>query len=320
MKNFYLSIFFFVFAAKSYAFPFGERMISLDEDVNYNESWYQKNKSDEENFNRLITGISKSEAGRGILSRARDKAREQGMTLIDVLAVGDGSLTDTTLVRRFQSSDPTIVTFESRSKVYINRHLKTLDAMLDLAHELTHYTFREAFNPYDSRFKLKDFIKSTVEGRGGEVDAYLVECQVLKEILPGEVGKRSNCYRVYDKKTGMVSKDMGVEEFYKVGNHFTGLMKEFSRFAIDQTEVPKITKDDAIFISSAWGLPYPVAAVREYENIMDRVCKNDQNRLSLIQSKVDRMPASTTNNDSQYRLKNMFEDYKIRCQMFNKNS
>ena len=293
---------------------------TIDEEINYSDSWYNKNKSDEENFKRLLNAISKSQTGKAIIKKASDKAAQSGQTITDVLGVGDGSLTDTTLVRRFQSSDPTIVAYETRSKVYINKHLKTLDAMLDLSHELTHYTFREAFNPYDHRFKLKDFIKSTVEGKGGEVDAYLVECKVLQELLPGEVGTRSNCTKVYDKKSGTLSKERGVEEFYKVGAHYRDLIKDFNKFSLEQNEIPKISNDDAIFISSAWGLPYPVAAVKEYENIMDRVCKNDQNRLSLIQNKLDRTPASTDSNDSQHRLKTMFEDYKIRCQMFNKNS
>jgi hypothetical protein len=294
--------------------------IDVDEEIRYNDPWYNKNKSDEENFSRLLKAISKSETGKAIIAKARAHAEEKGMTITDVLGVGDGSLTDTTLVRRFQAQDPTIVVYESRSKVFLNKHLKTIDAMLDLSHELTHYSFREPFNPYDHHFKLKDFIKSTVEGRGGEVDAYLVECKVLQELLPGEVGTRSNCIKVYDKKTGTISKSRGIEEFYKVGAHFPELMKDFSKFAIEQTEIPKITSDDAIFISSAWGLPYPVAAVKEYQNIMDRVCKNDQNRLGMIQTKLDRSPASSENNQALFRYKNMFEDYKIRCQMFNKNS
>lgn len=296
------------------------KVIDVDEDVKYNDPWYKKSKSDEDNFKVLLNAISKSTTGKSIIDKATAKAAERGLTLYDVLAIGDGSLTDTTLVRRFQAQDPTVVDYETRSKVYINRHLKTLDAMLDLSHELTHFTFREAFNPYDHRFKLKDFIKSTVEGRGGEVDAYLVECKVLQELLPGEVGTRSNCTKVYDSKTGVISKEKGIQEFYKVGAHYTNLITDFSRFALDQNEIPKISKDEAIFISSAWGLPYPVAAVKEYENIMSKVCKNDSNRLTLLQNKIDRTPASTDASGSTLRFKNMFEDYKMRCQLFNKNS
>jgi hypothetical protein len=320
MKNSLKLILLFILLTKR-GFADTSKMIDVDEEINYNDAWYKRNLNEEENFKFLLRAISKSATGKAIIEKATAKAAEHGFTITDVLLSGDGSLTDTTLVRRFQASDPTNVSYETKSKVYINRHLKVLDAMLDLSHELTHFTFREPFNPYDHRFKLKDFIKSTVEGKGGEVDAYLVECKVLQELLPGEVGMRSSCSKVYDKKTGVISKTKGIEEFYKVGAHFSGLMKDLDKFSLDQSEIPKLSKDEAIFISSAWGLPYPVAAVKEYQNIMDRVCKNDQNRMGMIQNKITRKPASDESaNNQQTRYKTMFEDYKLRCQMFNKNS
>jgi hypothetical protein len=296
------------------------KMFDVDEELDYNKSWYDKKRSDEENFKKLIAVVSRSASGKFILEKATAKAREHGFTLTDVLAVGDGSLTDTTLVRRFKADNPANVAYETKSKVYINKHLKLLDGALDLAHELTHFTYRETFNPYDSKFKLKDFIKSTVEGRGGEVDAYLVECKVLNEILPSELKLRSSCSRVYDFKTGIISKEKGIEEFYKVGSHYSDLLKDFDKFSLTPTELPKITNDEAIFISSAWGLPYPVAAVKEYQNIMDRVCKNDQNRISILQSKVERVPADESSKIFQSKWPEIFEDYKKRCQFFNKNS
>jgi hypothetical protein len=291
------------------AFAGGVKMLIVDDEISINDPWYKNNKSEEENFTRLITALKKSTSGRNILERATEKAAQQGKTLLDVISSGEGSLTDTTLVRRFSASNPKDVVYETKSRVYLNRHLKTLDAMLDLAHELTHYTYREAFNPYDSRFHLKDFIQKTVEGRGGEVDAYLVECKVLSELYPGDLENRSNCGKVLDQRTGRLSKAKGTQEFYKVGAHFSNLKKDFQKFSMKESDLPQVSSEHAMFISSAWGVPYPVAAVREYSNIMDRVCKNDQNRLSLMQNKGDRSPASET-------YKTMFEDYKSRCQQF----
>lgn len=294
-------------------------MFDAGEDIDFNEAWYKKDRSDEENFKRLVTGLEKVGTGKKVIQKATEKAAQQGHTLFDVVAIGDGSLTDTTLIRRFSASNPAQVIYETRSKVYLNKHLKTLDALLDFAHELTHFTYREPFNPYDARFHLKDFIKSTVEGRGGEVDAYMVECKVLRELLPGEGFSRSNCQRVWDQKTASVSKEMGVMEFYKVGHHFDGLKKDLEKFAVNEKDLPQTSSNEALFISSAWGLPYPVAAVKEYVNIMDRVCKNDQNRITLMQTKVGRAPAGVdSSKDSQdYRL--MFEDFKSRCDKFTSN-
>lgn len=288
----------------------------IEAPLNFNEPWYKANRSDEENFRRLVDGLKKYSIGKKVIAKATEKAAQQGHTLFDVVAIGDGSLTDTTLIRRFSASNPVNVMYETRSKLYLNKHLKTLDALLDFAHELTHFTYREAFNPYDSRFHLKDFIKSTVEGRGGEVDAYLVECSVLQELLPGVGFARSNCHKVFDQKLGSISKELGIQEFYKVGNHFDNLKKDLDKFGVTASELPEASSNEALFISSAWGLPYPVAAVKEYINIMDRVCKNDQNRISLMQEKLGRGIASAeaTKDTQDFRI--MFEDFKSRCDRF----
>lgn len=294
-------------------------MFDAGEDINFNDPWFKKERTDEENFKRLVTRLEQIPTGKKVIQKATEKAAQQGHTLFDVIAIGDGSLTDTTLIRRFSASNPAQVMYETRSKVFLNKHLKTIDALLDFAHELTHFTYREPFNPYDSRFHLKDFIKSTVEGRGGEVDAYMVECKVLKELLPGEGFNRSNCLKVYDQKVGSVSKEMGIQEFYKVGNHFDGLKKDLEKFAVNEKDLPQATGSDALFISSAWGLPYPVAAVKEYVNIMDRVCKNDQNRITLMQNKVGRTPAGEDSLKDTHDFRLMFEDFKSRCHRFTSN-
>lgn len=295
---------------------FAATKFDIEETLNFTEPWYKANRSDEDNFRRLVEGLKKISTGKKVIAKATEKAAQQGYTLFDVVAIGDGSLTDTTLIRRFAASNPVNVMYETRSKVYLNKHLKTLDALLDFAHELTHYTYREPFNPYDSRFHLKDFIKSTVEGRGGEVDAYMVECKVLQELLPGVGFARSNCQKVFDQKLGSVSKELGIQEFYKVGNHFDNLKKDLDKFAITAGELPQASNSEALFISSAWGLPYPVAAVKEYVNIMDRVCKNDQNRISLMQDKLGRSPASVDANKDTQDFRLMFEDFKSRCDRF----
>lgn len=297
----------------------GPKMFEIEEEANLNDPWYSKSRTDEENFKRLVSALKKIDTGKKVIEKATEKAAQQGQTLYDVIAIGNGSLTDTTLIRRFSASNPAHVVYETKSKVFLNRHLKTLDALLDFAHELTHYTYREAFNPYDSRFHLKDFIKSTVEGRGGEVDAYMVECKVLKELLPTTGFERSNCPKVYDNKLGSASRELGIQEFYKVGKHFEDLKKNLTKYAVNEKDLPQATNNEALFISSAWGLPYPIAAVREYVNIMDRVCKNDKNRITLLQEKLDRSPASATPASEALNYQMMFEDFKVRCDKFSMN-
>jgi hypothetical protein len=297
------------------------KVIDVEEQLNLNEPWYNKSRSEEENFKRLVVGLSNIPSGKKIIEKAREKAAQKGFTLYDVVAIGDGSMTDTTLIRRFSVHNPSHVMYETKSRVYLNRRLKTLDAILDFAHELTHFTYREAFNPYDHRFTLKDFIKGTVEGRGGEVDAYMVECKVLFELVPSSNVSNSNCLKVYDKNIGSVSKDLGISEFYKVGTHFKNFKKDLEKYSLSEKDLPQATDSEALFISSAWGLPYPIAAIREYTNIMDRVCKNDQNRLTMMENKINRGPASNKESDIETKeapitYKTMFEDYRLRCEKF----
>jgi hypothetical protein len=318
MKRLSFKAFLFICFATSSTWAATPKILdaSVPEEIDLNEPWYKSTRSDEDNFKRLVEELKKFETGKKVIAKATEKAAQQGMTLYDVVGIGNGSLTDTTLIRRFSASNPAHVMYETKSKVFLNRNLKTLDALLDFAHELTHYTYREAFNPYDARFHLKDFIKSTVEGRGGEVDAYLVECKVLKEMLPATGFERSNCAKVYDQKLGAVSKELGVQEFYKVGGHFEDLKKNLEKYAVNEKELPQTSGNEALFISSAWGLPYPVAAVREYVNIMDRVCKNDQNRITLMQEKLGRAPAAIPGNSDTQDFRLMFEDFKSRCDKF----
>lgn len=302
------------------------KIIDLDTEFQYNKPWYKPGKSDEENLKLLVGVIEQSTTGKKILAKAKQKAAEKGETLYDILKIGEGSLTDTTLIRRFQASDPTKVMYETKSRVFVNKYLNLLDASLDLAHELTHYTFREAFNPYVPQFSMRDFIAGTVEGKGGEVDAFLVECKVYLEIFPNKNDSRSSCLKIKDPVTGLLSRERGIEEFYRIGKHYDEFHKNIEKYKMQKSDFPKISNVEAQFISSAWGVPYPLAAYREYVNIMDRVCKNDSNRLALLQQKLNRAPASA---DSDSKLQapdevktissmyqSMNEDYKGRCQNF----
>ena len=293
-------------------------------EVNHERNWYNPQLSREENFKTLIELANKSPTGAKIIEEAQLKASKQGQTLMDILLVGEGSLTDTTLVRRFKAHDPTIIDYELKSKVQISRHAKLLDAVLDFTHELTHYSFREAFNPYSTQFSHPEFLKSTVEGVGGEVDAYLVECKVLKELLPKQFLSRSQCFRVFDKTNNEFSKELAKQEFYKVGPHLKEVEKDLDLFSKDDLLInevkSKMSPSGPTFLSSAWQMPYPLAASFEYKNIMSKVCKNDFNRMGFLKEKIERFPASVEEKQQRERSLIIFEDYKKRCEFFSKNS
>lgn len=272
-----------------------------------NKNWLKISGDERQSVRMVLDILLTSDTGKKIVAKAQAKANEEGKTLIDVIKAGSGSLTDTTLIRKFSPSSPDDVYYETRSVVYLNRYHNLKDAILDLAHELTHYVYREPFNPYRTDFSFKEFLTSTVEGRGGEVDAYLIECRVLSEVIGSRHVERSDCSRVRDH-AGHFSKRLAVKEFYKIGDYADRYWSRMAKFGINKNSVPWLSEDQAHFISSAYALPYPLAAYEEYVNIMSKVCENDSKRLTLMSSSASRAPASTSKSYSD-----MQRSYNIRC-------
>lgn len=116
------------------------KVLFTDSESTLQENWIKGNMSEEDGIRHLVKLLLKSKTGKKLLYLAKEKATEQGDTLLDVIQVGEGSLTDTTLVRKFSPSNPDQVSYETKTSVFVNRHLNTMDAVLDLAHELTHFT------------------------------------------------------------------------------------------------------------------------------------------------------------------------------------
>src|SRR3989344_2325592 len=240
-----------------------EKTIHVQGSMSSNRTWMDYTSSAELNLKKLLQLLSRSENGERLIKEARYKASRSGLTIEDVIKVGDSSLTDTTLVRKFSPHSPEHVIYESRSVVYINKSLAWDDALLDLAHELTHYVYREGFNPYAESFNAKDFIKSTIEGSGGEVQAFLTECRVQRELFSKNVQSRSNCHKIEDAK-GELSYKKAVELFYHVGSYFEGFQGQLQKREI-ASSFSDLKSEKINFISSAYGVPYPVAALMEYD-------------------------------------------------------
>ena len=250
--------------------------------------------------------LSRSETGEKLIKEATYKAAQSGMTILDVVKVGEGSLTDTTLVRKFNPQSPENVIYESKSIVYLNRHLAWDDALLDLAHELTHYIYRESFNPYDDKFNAKDFVKGTIEGQGGEVQAFITECKVLEELFSRSVQSRSNCAKIKDED-GRVSFVRAVQLFYHVGNYYDAFNKQLIGREL-ASAFSELNGEKINFISSAYGVPYPVAALMEYDLVVNKVCENDKKRLAYMQQGPQRGPASLSTGKEKFAA-----SYATRC-------
>ena len=288
-----------------------EYTIDTESSYRYSDRWTFIRATEEESLSELVELLSRSTTGKKVIALATKKAKTYGISLMEALRPGEGSLTDTTLIRKFSPGSPDEIVYESRSKVYINRSLSVKNAILDMAHELTHFSLRDPFNPYVSNFGLKDFVVSTVEGKGGEVEAYLVECQVSLELFPKQTSD-SNCAKVVNEQTGRVDKELGIKKFYQLGRYYSIFQNSLKRHQLATTDFTYSGHDRADFISSAYGLPYPLAAIHEYESIMQRVCLNDQKRLAIMKSNLERSPASESN--SEYE--SLLNGHRTKCSAF----
>ncbi|MCT4641845.1 MAG: hypothetical protein N4A33_06055 [Bacteriovoracaceae bacterium] len=246
------------------------------------QTWTKYSSNKKLNLKVLLSKLAKSKTGKEILIKAKKKAKSFGKSLYEVILEGNGSLTDTTLYRKFSAIKPQDVIFESESIVYLNKTLSQYDALLDLAHELTHFVHRKPFNPYVEGFTLDKFIQSTVEDEGGEVHAFLTECKVVKELFANKLKHRHNCKKIMDKHNNL-SIGHAKEHFYSVGGYYKNFLRSIASYDVSES-VNKINNKEIRFVSSAYGVPYPVAAFYEYASVMEKVCANDRARLALLKS------------------------------------
>ncbi|MBD65799.1 MAG: hypothetical protein CME62_11370 [Halobacteriovoraceae bacterium] len=274
-----------------FSFSIQAEYLFTDKSFKASERWTAYSDSELSNLKNLFRQLLKSKTGKELVGLAQKKAKEQGKSILELVKVGQGSLTDTTLVRKFSAHHPDEVSYESNSVVYINQDLSQYDAVLDLAHELTHFVYRKNFNPYEGNFTLPEFIKNTIEGNGGEVQAFLMECKVLSELFPRSADGRYNCNLVRTDSGHGFSFKKAVDKFYQVGHYFESFEQMLENHGI-RKNFPQISADKSNFISSAYGIPYPVAAFEEYQTVMAKVCENDKRRLGYFKTNKGRSPAS----------------------------
>lgn len=259
-----------------------------------NKKWIEIGKTEEESIKGLLTLLGKSQTGRKIIQDVQKKAKSQGKTILDIISAGSKSLTDTVLVRRYSPRNPHHVVYESHSTVKVNWYHSIKDGLLDLAHELTHYAYREGFNPYKKNYNVVMFIKDTIEGTGGEVEAYVKECQVFRELFYGQNHHKDHCEKVYDAQKEAYSVQKVTEDFYRMGHFVKSFFNEVYKFQPQEKVTsqalknplkvfPHLTSQNPLFISSVYELPYPLAAVIEYKTVLKKVCENDFKRVKHIE-------------------------------------
>lgn len=235
----------------------------------------------------VLAILKYSPTGKGLTQKAiRVWKLKNPSALIESFKWGDVSRTDTVLTRHF---DPETgrEDREREVKVFLKANQSTLDIVLDLAHELIHATARPSFDPYDPGLTAGKYIFSEIEGEGGEVEAVTTECQVGLELSErmGAVARRCEAYMSAQSNSRgevvQINREQVRRDFYKVGDWFgklnQGLGSEAQLF-------PLLSTDSPLLYSSTGRSPYPVALLKEFEEITEMACNNTKTRLRSVAS------------------------------------
>lgn len=182
---------------------------------------------------------------------------------------GQVSRTDAILTRRLDSSTG----LETRTReviVYLKRDQDTVSAAMDLAHELTHAVEGPVWDPYDANLSPGRYIVTAIEGRGGEVEALMRECQVALELnVP------ARCQRYLE--AGQVNRKRVVSDFYRVGDWHGDISRKIGN---ENRLMPELSGQRPELYSSTGSAPYPVALYREYEDMRATACENTRKRMA----------------------------------------
>ena len=267
---------------------------------NYNKPWIQLSSNPHQALEKLVTIMAQSPKGALLLKQAHAKAHRERTTLSNILQPGEKSFTDITLMRKFSKHAPKEIRYKSYLRVFINHNLNIRDAVMDMAHELVHYTFRNTFNPYKKNFNLKNFIVSTLEGKGGEVDAYMMECEVFFELFHKSYQNKTPCHLTLDPHTQKMDRTRATKLFYRLGEHYHPFLNKIQKHNIGGSFLQHISPRHTLLLSATHDVPYPVAAIYEYETILKKTCENEFKRINILPKRE----VSSL----------MTEDYRKRCQ------
>jgi hypothetical protein len=266
-------------------------------------------KHSRERLTGVVQVLGKSPSGRLLLEQAKQfwnlsEARE----MVQFLKWDSASRTDAVLIRHF---DPRTGTEdrERRVTVFLKANQKLEEVVMDLAHELSHAVSKPVWDPYDPDLSPADYLLSSIEGPGGEIEAVSRECQVAFELQSYGSFDLSRCRRYLqasrEGSAPVVKRDLIRADFYKVGHWYVHLKEklgnQIGRFPLLSSQSPRL-------YSSTGQSPYPYALLKEYEELNQIACENSRNRL---RSFSDRQPASAGNRDPSRSVRLFLES---RCQ------
>jgi hypothetical protein len=227
-----------------------------------------------------------------------EAAREKDPNFLDHIHKGEASYTESTFARSYSLLDGR-EHIELRHEITLNRRLPLGEAVVDLAHELVHFTEKAMLDPYKPGFELKEFVKKGIEGPGGELVALRGECEVAWAL-----GKK---YEFYPPHRLCAPYRQG-DKFHeaKARRDYYALGRWLRRAPESLTgAVPELTDEPVVFTSSYARKPYPIALTEEFEATREAACENNRKKYRLIAAQAEngRAPAGNLLAQERRRLK-----------------
>jgi len=226
-----------------------------------------------------IALLDRIPSGKRILTRAEAFWNETSRDgLLRHLAYGPVSRTDAVLTRHYHPDSGEEVR-ERYVTVVLRKDQPILDVAMDLAHELTHATTPPTWDPYDPKLTAGRYMHAALEANGGEIDAVFNECETAVDFKRDLELRSTRCDR-YLVLTGPENK-LAVDrakiqgDFYRVGNWENYVR---NRLGKETTQFPLLSMKEPELYSATGGAPYPVALMREYDELNRVACENVRKR------------------------------------------
>jgi hypothetical protein len=240
--------------------------------------------------------------GKVVLERAAKKDPE----FISKIKLGSASFTESTFSRTYSLLDGK-EQINLHHDVTLNTSLNLADAVVDLAHELVHFTEKGMLDPYKAGFERADFIRNGIEGEGGELSALSIECRVAWSLEDSYDGfpQHRLCER-YRGEANSFLREPARLDYYALGAAW------FHRSGADLKRViSEVSSHSTVFTSSYAGKPYPVALSEEYAVTKKAACTNNERKYHLIsaQTATGRQPASSALSSERLRLRDYERRY-----------
>ena len=242
----------------------------------------------------LLPFLELSAEGSSILKDA--KARDPNFA--EKIRFGQASFTESTFSRTYSLLDGK-EKINLDHTVVLNQKLPLSDAILDLAHELVHFTEKKMLDPYGKNFSLVQFVRQGIEGQGGELAALEKECKTAWELKERFSGFPTHYLcSPYKRKEGF-DREKAKRDYYALGAWIGDAPDSMRK------EIKEISEKRVVLSSSFARKPYPIALAEEFQSTLRSACENNRKKYELITAQAEggRAPASDLLARERVRLK-----------------